>query len=565
MMAARTDAPAEAGGRELNLRDLRRVVERSQGPREVLAIVNAGDGGLVEDQLRRLRRELFRADGATTVLAHEEPVRRGQLLGLLDAVRHWREARGAFDPHSVALGVMMPGQGTRLSPLTQRLHGIKPFLPMPVRHRAGGEWFTGAAASLYSWTLLACHLKRMGFRGVAWKWGDEPQIASNVLAKMHQDLSEADAVRFGAQAVVTDDLAANKEWLLAAENTQDLLLQVRRRPRARLLERFGVSSEGDRGFFQAHIHLGSPAFSHLFLEEAETVFGGLPGCLDVDGYLFEALTHDPVAWRAEVESDSGLRTLLAEHPDFYERVRELKGRIELRRGHPLVVKVIDLGEGLYWGDIGQLDKARAVFAALNAEGAEGDFARRLALMDDCHPDAFGNRLLGKCLVPSDGSVRDSVIVDSEIHPPASVRGAVIMDSELGAASIVPGSVVLRGTVLGLRMGAEALSFASVGREVVIAGRQVHTSIPTDPARVSSGLEDWRADSRTKTPGKGLAYTEARFGNPGSFQRKFEQMRQRQVAPEVVEALVEEHFRLPLRREIRDIRSDHEPPKKPRTN
>ena len=54
---------------------------------------------------------------------------------------------------------------------------------------------------------------------------------------------------------------------------------------------FSFHAAGDpKGPVRALVHVGSPAFSHLFLEEAARVFGDLPGVLDVDGYLFEALT-----------------------------------------------------------------------------------------------------------------------------------------------------------------------------------------------------------------------------------------------------------------------------------
>ncbi|MCA9686864.1 MAG: hypothetical protein KC457_32160, partial [Myxococcales bacterium] len=80
---------------------------------------------------------------------------------------------------------------------------IKPLLPMPVAVETGGagserRWLDAATASLWTWTLVVHTLERLGFRGVAWKWGDEPQIAARVLAGLRQDLSGVDAVRFGA-------------------------------------------------------------------------------------------------------------------------------------------------------------------------------------------------------------------------------------------------------------------------------------------------------------------------------------------------------------------------------
>ena len=77
-------------------------------------------------------------------------------------------------------------------------------------------------------------------------------------------------------------------------------------------------------------------------------FGDLPGWLDIDGYLFEALTHDEDAWQVEVARDPALRQLLAARPDFHARAQAAAcspraaqrsaardRRDRLRRGHVL--------------------------------------------------------------------------------------------------------------------------------------------------------------------------------------------------------------------------------------
>ena len=66
-------------------------------------------------------------------MAYPEVERRGQFLGLLDAYRAWKQRYVEFDRHSVAIGAMLPGSGTRMSPLTQRVFGIKPFLKILMR------------------------------------------------------------------------------------------------------------------------------------------------------------------------------------------------------------------------------------------------------------------------------------------------------------------------------------------------------------------------------------------------------------------------------------------------
>lgn len=508
-----------AAAKRSNWSDRARVVAASLGPSEVLAIVNGGDGPTIAAQLEAQRRAIFRADGATRIHVHEEHERRGQLLGLLDALREH-----PLDPNRVALGIMLPGKGTRLSPLTQRLRGIKPLLPLPIRARANHAFLDAGTASLASWVLVGWTLERLGFRGVAWKWGDEPQVPARVLARLELDLDldlrEVDAVRFGARVEVDEDLARNKEWLAVDPATSELRVQVRRRSLAELRERLGAP-EGEP--LVAHVNLGSPAFSHRFLAAAADAFAGCEGWLDVDGYLFEALTHDEPAWQHERERDAGLRALLERVPDFYARVRSLRSRLEVERGRPLRIAVIDFGEALHWCDVGQLGKAREAFAALVGPGEPGAFARVLAALDQVEPDRWGNRVCGASRIPDDGSVRDCVIVDATIESGLAER-SVVVRSALGRVRLEPGSVALECAVDQLALGRDAFAFGSTIDRLEVAPAWVHTSIPRDE-HPDSPLESWWADSR-EDPGAPSNYEVPVWGNPTSFAAKFAQVRRR---------------------------------------
>lgn len=527
-----------ADAKRLNLTRLRALIADSLGPSEVLAIVNGGDARELGVRLRALAPALFRADGETQIHAFEEPLRRGQLLGLLDALRGYRTAHGRIDPDRVALGIMLPGKGTRLGPVTARLHGIKPLFPMPVQAAgpAGPVWLDGAAASLWCWTLVCWTLERQGFRGVAWKWGDEVQIAGRTLASVDYDLSDVDAIRFGATAVLSDDLAQNKEWLLVDPESGELRVQLRRRPLAELRQRIRAHEQTGRTF-ESLVHIGSPAFSHLFLRHAEQVFADFEGWIDVDGYLFEALTHEPDDWNAEVERDPGLRELLEQCPYFYERVTELRRRIEADRGHSLRIAVLDFGGDPYWGDIGQLGKARDVWAALAQTGEAGGFARLLAGIDHVTPDEFGNLLVGTSAVPSDGSVRGCVVIDSLIDR-GLADSAVIVRSSLGIAGFEPGAVAIDCHVDALRLGRNSFAFGSIGDYLRVPDEHAHTSIVDDPKAATPRLESWFADMRVDL-GNAKFHEQPRWGNPTSFAKKFAQMRQREVDPATIDARVVE--------------------------
>jgi len=540
----------EVSGCSRSLQNLREVVAQALGPSQAIAIVNGGDGPIVARELQRLRHRLFRADGLTDLFVHEEVTRRGQLLGLLDAITHWRRSQRTVDRERVAVGIMLPGKGTRLSPFTQRLHGIKPFLPMPIRPDRESPWLNGAAASLYSWTLVAHHLERMGFRGMAWKWGDEPQIPSNLLSSLDCDLSKVDAIRFGARVAITADLAENKEWLSVDPHTSELRVQVRRRPLRALLERLGAGDPLPPT--HGHIHIGSPAFSYHFLDALEAAFAGVAGWLDVDGYLFEALTHPPDAWAAEVARDAALQTLLQQCPDFYTRAQQVKEALEDCRGHPLRIKVIDFGNDLYWGDIGQLSKVREVFSRLRDAGEHGRLARLLACLE-VSPDRFGNRIIGGPPAPEDGRIRDCVLINSVVTAPEHLNCAVVVDSHLGWARLAAGSVVLNSTVLKVTMAEESMLFSSISEALKVPAHHVHTSIPQAPMDVARGLEDWFEDSRVN-PGEATRYARQQPRKPCSYKDKFMQMRQRLVGLEAIEKEIDQRFRTPLMKRILQLSS-----------
>ena len=566
-----------------NLDELEHVVSSCQGPSEVLVITNGGDGKIVEENLQNLSKQIFRSDGSTTIIAHEETVRRGQFLGLLDAIRSMRAGGKEFDLARVTVGLMIPGKGTRLSPITQRLFGIKPFMEMLIRCRLPksngenetfGPWLSGAAASLYSWTLVAHHLERMGFRGIAWKWGDEPQVAAKSLSGLNLDLSKADAVRFASELVVDEDLSKNKEWFARDPKTGNMM-QIHRRERAELLDILGSFGYDMSGMHPKALgHIGSPAFSYLFLEEAEKIFGSYTtSWMDVDGYLFETLTQPKDLWELDLARDRkkseeetrkacakdshappvyvGLAEVVHLFPSFYEDVQTLKAAVEARRGHPFVFEVIDFGDELYWGDIGQLQKARRAMHEVQEQTQEGDMARRLAAMERIEPDRFGNRLVGNSCIPMDGTVRNSVLIDTTVLGPADIEGSVLVNSQLGQVRIDEGSVVFGSTVRSLSMGKESFSYMSIADTLDIPHGFVHTSIAQDPERIELGLEDWWAPLEVSyNPGKGTNYTSTQhfriqgrtLMNPASFERKFQQMRQRTLSPHDIEAKIDSLFR-----------------------
>jgi hypothetical protein len=140
-------------------------------------------------------------------------------------------------------------------------------------------------------------------------------------------------------------------------------------------------------------------------------------------------------------------------------------------------------------------------------------------------------------IPSDGSVRDSVVIDSSIGSSigskigssigrSNVVGAVLRNTQLGLASLERGAVALDCQVAALRMGADTLALGSVGEYLRVPDHCVHTSIVADPEAEPPVIESWFADARDN-PGDRENYEQPRYGNPTSFAAKFEQVRRRE--------------------------------------
>jgi hypothetical protein len=164
------------------------------------------------------------------------------------------------------------------------------------------------------------------------------------------------------------------------------------------------------------------------------------------------------------------------------------------------------------------------------------------------PDPFGNRIVGDTTLPSDGRVRNSVIIDTRIYGKADMDGAVLVASELGDVVDRGGGVAFGCTVGELDLGEEGLAFMSIQQSLKVPTRHVHTSIPVDPGDLSRGLQNWFADAR-QDPGRGTNYTEPQPGNPDSFAAKFQQMRQRHVQLDEIELAIDARFRQPIRRQL----------------
>jgi hypothetical protein len=140
-------------------------------------------------------------------------------------------------------------------------------------------------------------------------------------------------------------------------------------------------------------------------------------------------------------------------------------------------------------------------------------------------------------VPSDGSVRGCVVIDSLIDR-GLASNAVIVRSSLGIAGFEPGAVAIDCHVDALRLGQNSFAFGSIGDYLRVPDEHAHTSIVDDPRAAAPRLESWFADMRVDL-GNAKFHEQPRWGNPTSFAKKFAQMRQRVVEPATIDARVAE--------------------------
>ncbi|MDD5439422.1 MAG: hypothetical protein PHS37_04475 [Candidatus Omnitrophica bacterium] len=584
-----------------NYRELQGIIRSGQGAQQVGAITNAADETIVE--------ETFQTPKITHKIGETNPEpkmknRRGQVLGIVDfLLKCFAPNRTIQREGNVGLVIMMPGQGTRFTPITEREFGIKPMSPMLIRTDKNAEWLSAGEASLYTWTLVAQHLDRLGFKGLAFKWGDEPQISANDMYELTPEtmnLEDADIVRFSSIEKVDEDKAKNKEWFYVDENGN--YHQLSRRPRTDLLKAMG-KNPADQDT-EALAHIGSPAFSDTFLQALINVFGTeafATKWLDVDGILVEGLTYTDAEWKAFAE-DANFTKKVEENDaqcggtpgSFRAMCIALKAEINRLKGksphEDISMKVISFGKGLYWGDMGQLKKAREAFHQVADNTHDGHFARVLAAIEDVLPDKWGNRIVGEdCIYPDDGSIRNSVLIHTKIYGKANIDNAVIVDSVLGNVTLKKDSVLYDCTADTVTGGERVFAFKSVRAVLDLENDWVHTSIPKNVQDMSQGLEDWLcyigpnsaalemggmddvkawiekelddklakepAFDRAKAyqdwlkapvdPGCAPVYKNPHFGNPDTFINLHTRMRDRTVSPASVENGIQTSFVAPL--------------------
>ncbi len=356
-------------------------------------------------------------------LLEDRPV--NQAFGVLLA---WQRLRHRVKPGDGCLAAFVFGEGTRATPLTEAEGGDKPAIRTFVRDATSPDGFaTTAEVALRTFLPVESFLRRSGFDGFVVKWGDEIQIPSIDLSGRDPRLAGADVVRFVSMQPMTEETAAHKDWI-GMDDDGVITGFLARRPLESMRARVGrgVLLQGDQ--LVGGINLGSVAMSRDLLDALCEEFAAEiddPNAdrrtrPDLDPQFFTALTlatePDPVrrreatqATEAEVPALAALR----EHwPDLVERLHGVVKQLEQRRGRPLSLRALDLGDP-FWGDVGQHRQMYTWLQGLRDPSLHGVVTRALAGLP-AEPDADGNWIADDCELGPDVRVRDSVLLGVRI-------------------------------------------------------------------------------------------------------------------------------------------------------
>lgn len=455
---------------------------------------------------------------------HEDlPV--NQAFGLLLL---WQRLRPTLGAREGALVAFVFGEGSRATPFTETDNGQKPAILSPVRtgrSAGGGGYVSMVELAMRHFVPVEGFLRRSGFDGIVVKWGDEVQIPIRDLSGHDSRFASADIVRFVSMREMSEDDAANKDWV--GVDTSGLVTAfIPRRPLSEmesLAERGLLTRRGDR--LMGGVNLGSIAVSRRLLDalleefsdEVNDPAADRKQRPDLDPQLFTALT-------IAVHSDDEERQLLFEQacvespamaelrsvmPDIVQRLHGVLSRIEAAKGRPVQVMALDLVDQ-YWGDIGQHRQMHDFYMALLADGADGRIARALARIPE-QRDADGNIFAGNCRISPDATVTNSVLVDATIEGQGQVNASVLIGTHVhtiaaeGAFDVMSMATELQ---LASRSGTyQVLSELPVRAE---AGERLTTLLLAD------GPELYRVHEDTNLRKRDENYDRPILGNPRSF-------------------------------------------------
>ncbi|MGF1508721.1 MAG: hypothetical protein ACFB9M_04370 [Myxococcota bacterium] len=471
--------------------------------------------------------QLAEAELGSSVLRslHEDlPV--NQAFGLLLL---WQRLRADFVPGKGALAAFVFGDGTRSTPWTETDNGQKPAIATFVRPTPDRS-LPMVELALKTFLPVEAFLRRSGFDGLVVKWGDEILIPPLALSHQEERFGQADVIRFVSMAPMTEDDAANKDWV-GVDDAGRVTAFIPRRP---LKEMLPLAEQGllqeRSGQLWGGINLGSIAISssllNLLLEEFE------PEVLDphadrrtrpdLDPQFFTALTiaadADPsrrdLAWRRACGELPAIRALQERHGQLFSRLRGVLERFEAQYGRAIQIHALDLQDP-YWGDIGQHHRLRSFFMDLLSPSFPGHVARKLAGLP-VNTDEHRNRFT-RTVVSHRISVRGSVLIDCELTGEGRIENAVLIGTKAHDVDVLDAFDV-ESTVRHLCLAPGAGSYRVVAEQLQAGPDERVTSL-----FLSKHPELFRVLEQTDLKNKADHYDVPILGNPLSFREAHRRM------------------------------------------
>jgi hypothetical protein len=470
---------------ELNLR----LVDQNLGPSVFVAVTgNEKDRNYWQDHFESVRGELFRRDESTLILSVAETTKKGNFLGTLNA---WIETRKNQDVSArnlpdITLLNMLFGQGKRFSPFTQALGNRKSAFLLPFNSQKSGLFFSTADLSCLYTNLWIDQLRQQGFRGVVAKWGDEAVIPGRIMDSSKQGFAKSDGVRFIWKTSLTEELARDKEWILVESSTKLVKKQFARSNYQNLYEKLSSLPEH---LYEVGVNLGSLAISYDFLDIAINVFeediADKSKWIDWDPYVWIALhTESLDKWYEVVEEEkmlglSGLQDLVQRYPDLYEKISEVRRRLEEKNDRSFSIHSFDFGKP-YWADFGLHHSLRSQLESLLAKSDDGVVSRKLFQIPE-ETDENGNRII-RSSIPDNAKITNSIIMDSVITDSnTEIDNGLVVGGLHGSILMPYGGSALFCSVDHLEFsGPHGVAFGSVGKSVALEQGGRHTTLFTYP-------------------------------------------------------------------------------------
>jgi hypothetical protein len=520
-----------------NIEYARKISRENQSINVVIVVSgNKLDKDTWQQRLDHNNQYLFNSNSSTKILSFQEKIgkkrKEGNFLGTLLAYIKLKDSaqRENFSfRESVTLIGMLFGRGERMSPFTQIEGDRKPAIIVSSRSTGDGKLFTAIEEALFYFVPVAKYLEQRGFRGVLNKWGDETEIPSIDLTKVpgkESEFDNYDVIKCISTMRITEELARQKEWILTGSN-DSITAIISRDERSRIIEilrQFNIKPD-ENGDYYAGVSLGPVAVSYDVLDIAVEVFDheiyqeGI--YIDFDPFFILALSITSgnfYLWEEAEERDKGLQKLLSKVPDFFSKVQLLKNKFKLRHGRKLRLKILDLGEDVFWADIGQHKSMREKYMSINEQSIRGIIARELEYINEDR-DQEGN-----------------IIINSRIDPGITVKQSVIINSQLTGNGLIEQSVI-KDSILHNPQCVKAFSVLSCryhGNTILLAESGLYRSIGNKDLELKPGMRhgtiitksqvyDMMVSESTNLRDRDNFYRSPVFGNKLSFAEAYDEM------------------------------------------